>query len=157
MKVAHITGFIALISTQSALAGEPAPRAVELHGEVKLVRVVIEDGKERQVLAEPKVVVPGDRLVFSTRYHNAGAAPVGNFELTNPLPAAVMLDPAEPASGEVSVDGGKEWGRLGALTVPNGTGGTRPATAADVTHLRWKLPTLAPGATGTLTYHAVVR
>lgn len=145
----------------TAIIGAPveavAAAAVELHGEVMLERRIVEDGRERIVLEEPKVVVPGDRLLFSTRFVNSGAKPLDNFVVTNPLPGAVLLSAEAAATLDLSVDGGRTWGRLGVLSVPDEAGGKRPAIAADVTHVRWTLPRIAPGASGTLTYRATVR
>lgn len=139
-------------------APTPVPASpIELVGDVKLVRTSVENGQSKQTLVDPKVVVPGDRLIFSTRYRNVGRLPVNNFVVTNPLPGAVMLAPEGAASQVVSVDGGKTWGALAALQVDDGKGARRPAVAADVTHLRWTLPLLQPGAAGVLTYHAIVR
>ena len=73
------------------VAAHAAPGQVVLYGDVKLEKTVVEAGKSRVVLTEPKVVVPGDRLLFSTRYSNGGTTTVQNFVVTNPLPAAVAL------------------------------------------------------------------
>src|SRR3546814_2301425 len=43
------------------------------------------EGKPRILLEEPKVVVPGDRLVFVLNYRNAGAQPADKFVITNPM------------------------------------------------------------------------
>lgn len=147
--------FLMTFAAPAAFAQDAAP--VELKGEVKLDKVVVENGKERHVLTEPKVVVPGDRLVFGTTYRNVSGKPVKDFVVTNPLPAGVMLAPEGAEAQTVSVDGGKTWGRLVALTVADGNGGRRSASAADVTHLRWTLAEIAPGASGSLTYDAIVR
>jgi uncharacterized repeat protein (TIGR01451 family) len=131
--------------------------AVKLAGEVKLEKVVVVNGAEKVTLVEPAVVVPGDRLLFSTRYENSGAQSAENVVVTNPLPSAVALANDSAAGLSVSVDGGKSFSQLASLTVADGKGGMRPAQAADVTHVRWVLATVAPGANGTLTYRAVVR
>ncbi len=145
----------------SALAAMPGfaqtAQPVELIGTVQLWKTVVEAGQEKQVLVEPKVVVPGDRLVFNTAYRNTGPSIVSNFVVTNPLPSGVMLDTAKDTPSEVSVDGGAHWGALTTLTVPDGKGGQRPAQASDVTHVRWTLPSLKPGDSGTLSYNAIVR
>ncbi|MEN9683523.1 MAG: hypothetical protein RLZZ427_1274 [Pseudomonadota bacterium] len=135
----------------------PATQPVTLKGDVKVERTVIENGTKRQVYLDPKVVVPGDHLVFTTAYHNVGADVVRNFVVTNPLPAGVVLAAGTAPEQDVSVDGGKTWGRLDASRVPDGKGATRPASTADVTHLRWTIAALAPGAQGTLVYNAIVR
>jgi uncharacterized repeat protein (TIGR01451 family) len=130
---------------------------VSLKGDVKLEKTVTENGKSSVQLLEPKVVVPGDHLLFTTRYHNDGAQAVTNFVVTNPLPSAVLLAPDETAANEVSVDGGKTWGLLAALKVSDGKGGTRAAAPGDVTHVRWTIAAIAPGAAGEVEYHAIVR
>lgn len=140
------------------LAAQSTPSPVTLNGDVKAVKTVTApDGKESIELIEPNTVVPGDRLVFGTDYANKGAEPVTNFVVTNPLPAAVRLAPDADPALEVSVDGGKTYGVLAKLALPNADGTTRPATHADVTHLRWVLPSIAPGASGRLIYPAIVR
>lgn len=130
---------------------------VELKGDVKVDTVVVENGKEKHVLADPRVVVPGDSLVFSTSYRNTGSAAIKDFVVTNPLPEAVMLAPDGAEKLVVSVDGGKTFGRLASFSVTGADGKARPAQAGDVTHIRWVLPVLAPGSAGTLSYHAIVR
>lgn len=165
MKFSQYTVIIAVI--QAAIAPSFAARAqapvaspvspVELAGDVKLIKVRDVSGVKVLEQVEPKVVVPGDLLVFSTSYRNGGPLPVTNFVVTNPLPAAVMFAPDGADKQVVSVDGGKTWGMLAGLHVDDGKGGKRPANAADVTHARWTLALIRPGATGVLTYNAIVR
>ncbi|MEQ5787432.1 hypothetical protein J3454_05945 [Erythrobacter sp. NFXS35] len=148
----------ALATPAMPLAAQTATSPVSLSGDVKAVKVVNDaDGKERTELVEPGTIIPGDRLIFGTDYANTGAEAVTNFTVTNPLPAAVRLSPDADPALEVSVDGGKTWGGLGALTVTGSDGAARPATHADVTHVRWVLESIAPGATGRLTYPAIIR
>jgi len=152
--------FIALAAAATALASAPAlagADAVSLSSDVKVDKVVVENGKETHVLTPPQKVVPGDKLVFSTQYHNNGASPVDSFVVTNPLPAGVAYLAEDAANALVSVDGGKTWAALEKLTVADGKGGTRPAQAADVTHVRWSIAVIAPGASGSVSYHAIVR
>lgn len=144
-----------VLSAPAALAQAGQP--IELKGDVKVSKQVVENGTEKQVLSEPKVVVPGDRLIFSTSYRNTGGETVRNFVVTNPIPNGVMLAPEGAAEHSVSVDGGKSWGKLASLSVNNGEGAMRPAVAGDVTHVRWVLPEVAPGAEGKVTYNAIVR
>jgi uncharacterized repeat protein (TIGR01451 family) len=130
---------------------------VSLASDVKVERVVVENGEKHTALLPAVKVVPGEKLVFTTVYRNTGAKPADNFVVTNPIPAAVRLADDGFGSFEVSVDGGRQWGRLATLKVGDGKGGSRPAAAADVTHLRWVVATIAPGASGTLEYHGIVR
>lgn len=131
------------------------PTAVTLEGDVKVVHEVVENGKARETLDEPTQVLPGDRLVFTTRYRNAGDKPVTDFVITNPLPAPVKLTKA--GGFEVSVDGGKSFGPLSALQATGADGKPRTAELGDVTHIRWRLASIAPGGTGAVTYFAEVR
>lgn len=138
------------------LAAQSSP--VILKGDVKAQKVVTDkDGKQRTELVEPDMIVPGDRLVFGTDYANNGAEAVKNFVVTNPLPSAVRLAPDADPALEVSVDAGKTWGVLAKLTVAKADGTSRAATHDDVTHVRWVLPSIAPGASGRLTYPAIIR
>lgn len=140
------------------LAAQERPSPVVLAGDVKAVKTITEaDGKQRTELVDPQTIVPGDRLVFGTDYSNTGNEAVTNFTVTNPLPEAVRLAPDAEAGLSVSVDGGKTWGTLAALTLANADGTTRAATHADVTHVRWVLESIAPGARGRLTYPAIIR
>ena len=138
-------------------AAAASPGAVVLKGDVKLETTVVEKGVEKIVLATPKVVVPGNKLLFSTSYRNDGTAPVQNFVVTNPVPEGIAVAAPDAANLTVSVDGGKTWGKLAALTVKDAKGVARPAQSADVTHVRWTLATIAPGTGGAVAYHAIVK
>ena len=147
---------VAIFAAVPAVASA-APGAVVLKGDVKVETTVVEKGVEKTVLATPKVVVPGNRLLFSTSYRNESAAQVQNFVVTNPVPEGIAVAAPDAASLTVSVDGGKTWGKLAALVVKDAKGVARPAQAADVTHVRWTLATIAPGAAGAVAYHAIVK
>jgi uncharacterized repeat protein (TIGR01451 family) len=151
---------ITLASVAFGLVSVPASAgtdAVSLTSDVKVDKVVTENGRETHVMAAPEKVVPGDKLVFSTQFHNNGSSPVDSFVVTNPLPAGVAYSTEGSENAVVSVDGGKTWGPLASLTVADGKGGQRAAQATDVTHVRWSIPVIAPGASGTVSYHAIVR
>ena len=153
-----LTAAAALLGTFVAPVAEAqATQPIELKGDVQLDKIVVENGREKHVLVEPKVVVPGDKLIFATAYRNTGSAAVSNFVVTNPIPAGVALAQGDAPMADVSVDGGKTWGKLSALTVTGKDGVKRAAQSGDVTHIRWTLASVAPGASGTLSYHAVVR
>ncbi|WP_428681608.1 hypothetical protein [Sphingopyxis sp.] len=115
-------------------------------------------GKPRVLLEEPKVVVPGDKLVFVLNYRNAGTQPADAFVITNPMPSAVRYADAGDTRPLVSVDGGRNWGTLDALTVPLADGTRRPAQPADVTHIRWAFQKPIPaGGAGKLMFRGIVK
>ena len=141
-----------------------APAAAFAAGNVSLTsKVFVErvkpgaDGKPVAVREEPGVVTPGDKLVFVLGYRNAGAEPATGFTLTNPIPPSVAFTGSDDASAVVSVDGGKSWGALASLKVAQPDGSSRPAVAADVTHIRWSLGRpIAAGSSGELSFRGVV-
>lgn len=93
----------------------------------------------------------GDRLVYVVRWYRMGGN--GGFVVTNPLPRAVHFQASANGDEEVSVDGGKTWGRLSTMRI-----GTRFATPEDVTHVRWRVdPVSAARGSGRIAYSAIVR
>jgi uncharacterized repeat protein (TIGR01451 family) len=157
MRKAFI-GALALVAVMAQPVFAETPSPLELAGYVKLEKVTTDDAGERIVeLVEPEVVVPGDRLIFGTHYTNAGSRKIENFVVSNPVPAAVRVaEDVDPALS-VSVDGGKNWGRLGDLSITADDGSTRPATARDISHIRWTLAEVAPGESGQLEFPVAVR
>lgn len=125
------------------------------------------DGRERIVLKKPTdvVVVPGDRVVFTLSYQNKGKDPANGFRATNPMPGPVQFVAAAEDWAEVSVDGGKNWGKLSDLKVPSTVSVTaepsaafRPAGPEDVTHVRWVFAQpIAPGSEGSVTFRGVIK
>ena len=103
---------------------------------------------------DSRVLVPasrftrGDRVVAVVTWRRAG--PGGRFTVTNPLPRGLYYQGSASDDGEVSVDGGRTWGKLGDLRL-----GDRLATPEDVTHLRWRVASAA--AAGRIAYSAIVR
>jgi uncharacterized repeat protein (TIGR01451 family) len=153
MKI--LLALLALLLPVAAWAAD----GVSLVSKVFVERVeTTADGRSVTTRAEPDVVIPGDRLVFELSYRNEGAEPATDLVLTNPVPDSVSFSGSDDQSAEVSVDGGKTWGALSSLTVVLADGIARPAEAADVTHIRWKLNDPVPsGGTGELSFRGVVK
>ncbi|CAN5317118.1 hypothetical protein BH10PSE12_BH10PSE12_00890 [soil metagenome] len=144
-----------------ATVGQPfaaqAAQPVRLDSNVFVEKVSNDSGgRERRVLSAPGQLGQGDRLVFILRYRNDGMTPVSDFAVTNPVPQTVRINPQPDM--QVSVDGGRNWGRLDTLQVRTPLGGTRRATADDVTHLRWTVRApISPGTGGQIAYRGTVR
>jgi uncharacterized repeat protein (TIGR01451 family) len=145
---------LALIASAPAFAADE----VSLTSKVLVERVKPgADGKPVTVREEPGVVTPGDRLVFLLGYRNKGSQPATGFTLTNPIPSAVAFAGSDDSSALLSVDGGKSWGSLASLKVVAADGTSRPAVAADVTHIRWSFGRpIAAGSGGELSFRGVV-
>lgn len=143
----------------SAPAAAFAADNVALSSEVFVERVKPgPDGKPIVVRETPKVVTPGDKLVFELAYRNQGAQPATGFALTDPIPGAVSFAGAESPGATFSVDGGKSWGPLASLRIAQAGGASRAATPADVTHIRWSFSQAIPaGASGKLSFRGVVK
>ena len=150
-----LLGVLVALSALAAPAAAAQEKPVALESQVQLLRPA-EDGGEPQ-LVEPANVVPGDTLVFTTRFHNEGAAPVTDFVVINPVAPSLELTAEAAGQTDVSVDGGKAWGPLAQLTVVDETGQERAATREDITHLRWTFAQIQPGETGRVQFIASVR
>ena len=150
-----LLGLTLAIATFAPVSAASAQDTVALSGDVKAVKVIVDATGTRETLVEPTSVIPGDRLVFTTRYSNTSKVQIDNFVITNPLPEAVLLT----AEGEfaVSVDGGSTFAALSALRVTAADGTSRPAVLSDVTHIRWTINSIASGASGQVEYFALVR
>lgn len=167
MACAVATCGSAFIAEQAqAQTQEAAASPVTLRSDVKIERIERDAaGKDKVILHTPKdvAVVPGDNVLFSLFVKNGGAEPAVGFKATNPMPAAVRFASVAEDWAEVSVDGGKSWGKLAALKVmAKDAAGTaevlRPATPDDVTHVRWVFSTvIAPGTERTVSYRGVVK
>lgn len=151
---AILTPIFALLAATTAMA---AP--VQLDSEVFVERMQKRaDGSVATILEAPKLVVPGDQLVFVVHYKNAGTQPASNLSVTNPIPHAVAFSGTADGGEIVSVDGGKSWGALEKLKIGKPDGTFRPALPSDVTHVKWTLnQTLAAGSAGKLVFRGVVR
>ncbi|URW75085.1 hypothetical protein M9980_11010 [Sphingomonas donggukensis] len=156
MKRISLLGTVIPLLTVAA-APAPAQQAVVLTSSVMVEKTVVANGKSSVVLKPADVVLPGDRLVFTTRVQNREATPAERIVVTNPVPAAVQFSGDGSAGVGVSVDGGRTFGSLAGQTVADGKGGRRPAVAADVTHLRWTIASVPAGATGSVSYRGIVR
>jgi uncharacterized repeat protein (TIGR01451 family) len=114
-------------------------------------------GAAKVTLEQPKSVPPGAKLVFVLTYRNQGKAAATNFTVTNPIPVGVAFDSTPDAGASYSVDGGKSWGPLTALSIAT-RAGPRAAVPEDVTHVRWVLTKpIAIGATGKLSFRGSVK
>ena len=136
-----------------------AANNVSLSSDVFVERKVAKpDGTTAVVLEQPKNVTPGDNLVFVVKYMNVGRAPALDFSVTNPLPKAVAFNGTSDGTEIVSIDGGKTWGPLSALTYTSANGDVRPALMTDVTHVKWKFNrSLAAGSGGRLMFRGTVK
>ena len=147
---------IPLLLAMPAMAIAASP-SVQLDSKVFAEVTTMVAGKPQVTLAPPNKVLPGDTLVFATHFKNAGTAPASKVVLTNPVPKGVAFSGESSAGSEVSVDGGRTYGQLPVLKLADLGGQIRAARREDVTTVRWIIPTIAPGAEGSVRYRGIVR
>lgn len=105
----------------------------------------------RRSLEPATRLAPGDRVVTIVNWYRMGGD--GGFTITNPLPRTIAYQGSARDDQEVSVDGGRTWGRLGELRTAG-----RLATPEDVTHMRWRVPAhSAARGQGRIAYSGIVR
>ncbi|MFM9976948.1 MAG: hypothetical protein ACKVOP_02730 [Sphingomonadaceae bacterium] len=150
--------FFAIAALLSPMAAHAA-NDVSLTSSVFVEKTIAQpNGTTRLVLEEPRVVVPGDRLVFVLAYKNMGTKPATDFVVTNPMPGQVAFQGAADTGSVVSIDGGRNWGALPALKVRKADGAMRAALPEDVTHVRWAMKAPIPvGQTGKLSFRGIVK
>ena len=141
------------------LAGAPLAAAapVSVANTVYVEREVsIGNGSSARVLEPARALRRGDRLVYVVSWR-APKTRGEHLTITNPLPPTIAYERSAGGDEDVSVDGGRSWGKLDGLRFRDGSV-WRYATPQDVTHIRWKVPPqLALAGSGRLTWSGIVR
>ena len=104
-------------------------------------------GDEGRSLEPAEDLRKGDRVVLVLEWQGGQSRP---FTLVSKVPHTLAYQRSGHREVEVSVDGGRRWGRLGTLRK-----GDRLAAPEEVTDLRWKVA--ASDAAGMRSYRAIVR
>ncbi len=108
----------------------------------ELIKQLDDKGQPKWVAVAPDSIVPGDRILYTTRFHNNGVESSDNITITNLIPAQVsyLAGTAQGKDCDIvfSVDGGKSWGKPEQLQVRAADGQWRAAQASEYTHIRWQ-------------------
>jgi hypothetical protein len=137
-----IGGSACLLASAAAAQG-----AIDINRSVYVERA---SGNAR-ALEPASSLKPGDKVVLVMEWRAADARK--GFTVQSAVPRDLAFQRAGSDSVEVSIDGGRSWGQLGAMRV-----GSRLASVEDVTNLRWRLPPAAAAqGRGMLTWSAIVR
>lgn len=119
-------------------------------------------GPVRFDLAVADHVVSGDQVVYTVEIRNTTQHAIDGISAVTPVPEK-MTYIAGSASGpgcevDFSVDGGVNFDSPDHLTIQLPAGRSRPAVAADYTHIRWRLQFPLRGlATALARFRAVLR
>ena len=152
MKVRHLFGQVALpLFSILSIAGS-ATQALAASNVFTDSAVYVARQEENGVRLEPAAdLARGEKVVTILRWHRLGGE--GHFVITNPLPRAIAYQKSSVDGEQVSVDGGRTWGRLETLRL-----GSRSASPEDVTHVRWIIPArVASKGSGQIAYSGIVR
>ena len=123
---------------------------------------VAKDGSKHTDIVPANHVLPGTEVIWNINYEIIGKVPVTDAVITDPIPKN-MVYVMGSASGDragitFSVDGGKTFAAPEDLQVKNADGTLRDALPKDYTTIRWVIKgKLAPGAKGTVMFHATLQ
>ena len=152
---AKLSAAVAAAALFCAGAAFAAPVTLTSHA-YKEVATKTADGRTQVSRVEPNAVAPGDDVLYVLTYQNGGAVAADALVITNPVPRELTYVAAEGAS--VSVDGGQSFGPLAQAVIRSADGASRPASPADVTHVRWALSSPVPaGGEGEVSYRAKLK
>lgn len=151
----------AIVSVLAAFAAAPAAAEIVARQIVEQeIASVGADGREVLVRAPAEKVAPGEEVIYSLSYENRRDSPAENVVLVMPAPKEIAFvegsATGEEASLAFSADGGETFVARGRLTVRE-DGMERPAQSVDITHVRWTISRIEPGAVGVVSYRGVVR
>jgi uncharacterized repeat protein (TIGR01451 family) len=154
-----LAGMFFAASSRATYAADPT---IEL---VAMVEQEIVDTDERGDVVTKRIeaskVVPGDEVIYTTRYANVGDDAAQNVVISNPIPEHMRFQTnsafGDGAAVVYSIDGGTVFDSPENLNVVNDDGSTRAATASDYTHVRWVFDrALTPGEKGAVGFRAVL-
>jgi len=140
---ATLYGALLTISIAALAGGEETASPLAIRSIAEIESKSMDGGREVVKLIPADRVAPGDRLIYTLEVRNTGGTSIEIPIITQPVPEH-MRYVAESAVGpgaevSYSVDGGHRFDRAENLEVPGADGRSRPATAADYTHIRWRL------------------
>ena len=151
---------LALAASAAALA---APRVEIAITQAKEVADTKNGARETRLVPTTEAAT-GDVLQYTLAYKNSGDEAARDAVIDDPIPKGTSYV-ASSAAGEgaeisFSVDGGKTFAPPVKLTyefrLPSGQVEKRSATPSDYTHVRWTVRSIAPGATGKVTFRVRV-
>lgn len=151
--------FVAATVTHYACAQEPVPVATVLVAEV-LDKGALAEGKPLQRFTAAGTIHQGEVVYYTVKIRNVTTSPARDVEVIQRVPAntTYVRNSASGPSADItfSADNGRTFKAAKELFVTAPSGGTRPATVNDYTHIHWRLRNpLAPGAMALARFQAV--
>jgi uncharacterized repeat protein (TIGR01451 family) len=126
--------------------------------------VEVQGGSRTVKLVPAQTASPGDVVQYTLTYTNKGDEVARDASIDDPIPKGTTFV-ANSAAGEsarivYSSDGGKSFAPAEQLVrevrLPSGVLEKRPVSPGEYTHVRWIIPQVPPGATGTVSFRVRV-
>lgn len=159
-KIFVVALAITLLLPATVLAKPQVSVAIKAEKEV----VVTEEGKQVKKMVEAKEVLPGETILYSLDYSNTGDEAATDLVISDPLPEGTTFvagSATEVGDLSFSIDGGKTYKKPTLLTyevvMPDGSKEVRVASPELYTHVRWILPRIAAGGSGTIHFKVKVK
>ena len=119
------------------------------------------DGTTSTKMVPAESVRPGTDVFYRISFTNVSDQTATGLVINDPIPESMVYKVGSAyganTTPQVSVDNGSSYGDLASLTVLDELGNPRPATASDVTHVRWLVNyPLNPGDEGSVSFRATL-
>jgi uncharacterized repeat protein (TIGR01451 family) len=151
-----ILAAIFLTMAASALAAQAPKLTLKMTAEKEVK--VLKDGKEIVELKPAKTTNPGDTVLYTLTYTNAGNADAINAVISDPVPGgmAYIAGSAKGANADVdfSIDGGKTFYKTPKRVI---AGTEKDAAPETYTNIRWTVKKVAPKESGVVKFKAKVK
>lgn len=135
--------------------------------EITTAREVVEmiKGKEVRKIVPAVKVEPGQTLIYTLKYRNAGDEKATNAVINNPISkdTVYLVGTATGADSEItfSIDGGKNFKQPTLLTYeitePSGKIVKKTAAPEEYTNIQWLVREIAPGQQGEVAFQVKVK
>lgn len=156
MKHISITAMVALLFISLNQSQAMANDAMELQMFVEEeIEIIDKQGNRSLKRVAAENIIPSDTIVYSTRYQNNGKEAADNVVITNIIPQEVTYLPGSAQGAKhitYSIDGGKHFDQEENLYIMTRDGKNRPATTKDYSHIRWLIPHVNSGKTGSVSF-----
>lgn len=152
---------LGLTAAVAALA-QTLPASITLKTVAEVENRAMVNGREAIKLAPAERLSPGDEVICTVEIRNTSPVPFRLLTVPYRIPEHLryVADSAVGPGADVSfsVDGGHTYAWPDGLMVDGPGGSTRPATAADYTHILFRLKHGLPGnAVAFVHFRAIVR
>ena len=141
---------LAILAAFATQAIHAADTPASIKSAIFVERANLGGQMDARMVERASTLAAGDRVVTILDWRAPGGKQASTVTLA--VPRHLAFQRSSVGDEEISIDGGRNWGKLGALRMRDGDG-VRLASPEDVTNVRWRVR----GTNGRITYSAVVR